>query len=42
MDCTIDATATKQGRIRGVDDGVNTQRRNVGRDDFQPRRTQLA
>ena len=42
MDRTIDATAAKQGRIRGVDDGVNTQHRNVGRDDFQPRRTQLA
>ena len=42
MDRAIDATATEQGGVRGVDNGVNAQSRDVGDDDFQPRRTQLA
>ena len=42
MDRAIDATAAEQRRIRGVDDGVNAQRRDVGDDDFQPRRADLA
>jgi hypothetical protein len=42
MDRAVDAAATEQRRIRGVDDGVNAQRRDVGDDDFQPRRADLA
>ena len=42
MDRAIDATPAEQGGVRGVDDGVNAQSRDVGDDDFQPRRTQLA
>jgi hypothetical protein len=42
MDRTIDTTAAEQGVIRGVDDGVNAQARDVGDDDFQPRRADLA
>src|SRR5450631_2484980 len=30
MDGPVDTAATKQGRIGGVDDGVNAQGRNVG------------
>ena len=42
MDRTIDAAATEQRGIGGVDDGVNAQGRDVGGDDFQPRRAELA
>jgi hypothetical protein len=42
MDRTIDAAASEQRSIRSVDDGVNAQRRDVGDDDFQPRRANLA
>ena len=42
MDRTIDAATAEQRRIRGVDDGVNAQRRDVRDDDFQPRRADLA
>ena len=42
MDRAIDAAATEQRRIGGVDDGVNAQGRDVGDDDFQPRRAELA
>jgi len=42
MDRTVDATAAEQGRVGRVDDGVSAQRRDVGDDHFQPRRTQLA
>ena len=42
MDRAIDAAAAKQRRIRGVDDGVNAQRGDVGDDDFQPRLADLA
>jgi hypothetical protein len=42
MDRTIDAATAEQRRVRGVDDGVNAQGRDVGDDDFQPRRADLA
>ena len=42
MDRTINATATKQRRICGVDDGVNAQRRDIGNNNFQPRIADLA
>ncbi len=42
MDRAVNAAATEQRCIRSVDDGVNAQRRDVGDDDFQPRRTDLA
>jgi hypothetical protein len=42
MDRAIDAATAQQRRIRGVDDGVNAQGRNVGDVDFQPRRADLA
>ena len=42
MDRAIDAAAAEQRGIRGVDDGVNAKRRDVGDDDFQPRRADLA
>ena len=38
----IDAATAQQRRIRGVDDGVNAECRDVGNDDFQPRRADLA
>ena len=42
MDRAIDAAPAEQGRIRGVDDGVNAQGRDVGDDDFETRRADLA
>ena len=42
MDGAIDATAAEQGTVGGVDDGVNAKRGEVGNDDFQPRRAELA
>ena len=42
MDGAIDATTAEQGIIGGVDDGVNAKRGDVGNDDFEPRRTDLA
>ena len=42
MDRAIDAAPAKQRRIRGVDDGVNAQRGDVGNNDFQPRLADLA
>jgi hypothetical protein len=42
MDRTIDAATAEQRRIGGVDDGVNAHTRDVGDDDFQPRRADLA
>ena len=42
MDRPIHATTAEQRRIRGVDDGINAQGRDVGDDDFQPRRADLA
>ena len=42
MDCAIDAAPAKERRVRGVDDGVNAQGRNVGNNDVKPRLTDLA
>ena len=42
VDRTVHAAAAEQRTIRGVDDSVNAQRRNVGDGDFQSRRTDLA
>ena len=42
MNRAIDAAPAKEGRIRGVDDGVNAQRGDVGNDDFEPRLADLA
>jgi hypothetical protein len=42
MDCTIDAATAEQRRVRGVDDGVNAERCDVGDDDFESRRADLA
>jgi hypothetical protein len=42
MDRAIDAATAEQRAIRGVDDRVNAERRDVGDDDFQPRRPELA
>jgi len=42
MDRAIDTAAAKQRRIRRVDDGVNAQCGDVGNNDFQPRRANLA
>src|ERR1700722_4429277 len=42
MDRAIDAAATEQRRIGGVDDGVNAQGRDIGDDDLTPCRADLA
>ncbi len=42
MDRAINAAPAEQRRVRGVDDGVNAQCRNVGDNDFQPRLADLA
>ena len=42
MDRAIDAASTQQRGIRGVDDGVNAQAGDVGDDDLEPRRTDVA
>ena len=42
MDRAIDAPASEQRRVRGVDDGVNAQCRDVGNNDLEPRGTNLA
>jgi len=42
MDRAVDAATTEQRSISSVDDGVNAQGRDVGDDDFQPRRAELA
>jgi hypothetical protein len=42
MDRTIDTATAEQRRIRRVDDRVNAQGRDIGDDDFQPRRADLA
>jgi hypothetical protein len=36
MDRAIDAAPAEQRRIRGVDDGVNAQTRDIGNNNFQP------
>ena len=42
MDRAIYTAAAEQRAIRGVDDGVNAQRRDIGDNHFQPRRADLA
>ena len=42
MDRAVDAAATEQGGIRGVDDNVDTQSCDVGDDDLTPRRADPA
>ena len=42
MDRAVDATTPEQRRVGGVDDGVNAQARDVGDNDFQPRRADPA
>src|SRR5688500_3792510 len=42
VDRAIDAAPAEQGRIGGVDDGVNAQRGDIGDNDFQTRRAELA
>ena len=42
MDRAIDSAAAQQRAIRGVDDGVNAQCGDIGDDDFEPRRTDVA
>jgi hypothetical protein len=42
MDRTIDPATAEQRRVGGVDDAVNAKRRDIGDDDFQPRRANLA
>ncbi len=42
MDRAVHATTAEQRGVGGVDDGVDAQARDVGDDDFQPRRADLA
>ena len=42
MDRTIDAATAEQRGVGGVDDDVNAKRCDIGDDDLQPRRTNLA
>ena len=42
MDRAIDAATAEQRAIGRVDDGVNAQRRDVGNEDLEPRRAELA
>jgi hypothetical protein len=42
MDRAVDPAAAQQRAIRGVDDGVNAQCGDIGDDDFEPRRTDVA
>jgi hypothetical protein len=42
MDRAIDAATAEQRRVRSVDDGVNAQGSDIGDDDFQLRRADLA
>src|SRR5437870_1687398 len=37
MDRAIDAAPAEERRVRGVDDGVNAKRGDVGNDDLEPR-----
>jgi hypothetical protein len=41
VDRTVDTATAKQRRVGGVDDGINAQCRDVGDDDFEPRRADL-
>ena len=42
MDRAIHTATAKQRAVRRVDDGVNAQRSDVGDDDLEPRRAELA
>jgi hypothetical protein len=42
MDRTVDAATAEQRGVRSVDDGVNAQGGDIGDDDFEPRRADLA
>lgn len=42
MNRAIDAASAEQGRICGVDDGVNAQTGDIGNNNFQPRLADLA
>ena len=42
MDRAIDPTAAKQRGVGGVDNGIDAQAGDVGDDDLQPRRAELA
>ena len=42
MDRAIDAAPAEQGRVGGVDDGVNAQGCDIGDDDFETCRAELA
>ena len=42
MDRPIDAAATEERTVGGVDDGVNAQGRDVGDENLEPRRADLA
>ena len=42
MNGAVHATAAEQRGVGGVDDGVNAKRRDVGDNDFQPCRAELA
>jgi hypothetical protein len=42
MDRAVHPTAAKQGRVGGVDDGIDAQGRDVGGDDFKPSAANLA
>ena len=41
MNRAIDATAAQQRNIRRVDDGVDSERRDIGDGDLEPRRADL-
>ena len=42
MDCAIDTAAAEQRGIRGVNDRINAQARDVGDEYFEPCRTDVA
>jgi hypothetical protein len=42
VDRAVDATAAKQRGVGGVDNGIDAQAGDVGDDDLQPRRAELA
>jgi len=41
MDRAVDTAAPEQGRVGGVDDGVNAEFRDVGDQDFEPYRAEV-
>ena len=42
MNRAVNTASTEQGFIRSVDDRINAQRRDIGNDDLEPRRTDVA